>query len=443
MCNEFYEALSLYFDGELDEAGINEMLDHIKECDDCRRAYEDYEKMRSAFESIKDEPLPEGGHEKIMEGVRGMKKESKFGKFALKFNKKFAVTAAVIVVAFIAVVAVGGRLFGARSSDQSYSGAGNGYSYSSEKSMAAPTEAPAEDYYYDEEVAFETEAVEAEEAYDMKADSGLKANAAADAEQSRNASSDRMIIKNLSARLEVESFDETVSKLQNIAKAYGGYVQDSYAWEDNYGDYTTKNGNITLRIPKEHYESVKSGIEALGDVKEENETSTDVTSQYVETEGRLTALRTEQDRLLEILGKCETVEDLITVESRLSEVRASIEIYQNMLNNWDRLVQLSTVTLEINEKSRAKVYTQPKFGERVGDGFIYGLNNLVNGWQDFVVWLAENVFGLIILVVIIIIIVKILKRIFRKRKEKAERAADGGEGDVNNFNKAENKEDLK
>ncbi len=431
-CNEFYDALSLYFDGELDEAGINEMLDHIRECDECRKAYEDYEKLKTIFESIDDEPLPENGHEKIMSAVRNAGKQpgSKLGKTAFKFNKKFAGIAAVVVVVILVGFAAANGFFRAGSSAPKYAAdsamSEGAYDYKSAavydepmESNAMPQEAP---------MAME-DAVETEEAvtFDEEAResvSSLNENTAADTaveESAKESSSDRLIIRDLYARIEVENYDETVSKLENIAKAYGGYVQDSSVWEDTYdNEYSVKNGEVVLRIPKEHYETVKNGISALGKVYEENESSTDVTAQYVDTEGRLKALRTEQDRLMEILEKCETVEDLITVEERLSEVRADIEVYQNMLNNWDRLVQLSTFRISISEKVPAKVHTKLGFGDRMSDEFVYGLNNFIEGWQNFAVWLAGSFLAIIVIIVIIIIIIKIVKWRLRKRKEKME-----------------------
>ena len=123
---------------------------------------------------------------------------------------------------------------------------------------------------------------------------------------------------------------------------------------------------------------------------------------------------------MEILEKCETVEDLITVEERLSQVRADIEVYQNMLNNWDRLVQLSTFRISISEKVPAKVHTKLGFGDRMSDEFVYGLNNFIEGWQNFAVWLAGSFLAIIVIIVIIIIIIKIVKWRLRKRKEKME-----------------------
>lgn len=420
-CNDFYEYLSLYFDGELSSDEVNEMLDHMKDCDVCRQEYEDYEKIKCIFEEIEEVPLPEKGHEFIMSGIKAKEKRgSGFGNFAKKFNKKTGAIAAVVVIAVIAAAALNsgflGRAFGAKAS--------------------APTEA-SYNYSYDqtaaEEVYFETEAVEMEaiedggftvsgSPQDVKGKETVSLTSASEAkavnDMSESAENERLIIKNLYTYIEVENYDEALNYIEDMTKKYGGYVQDSYTWDNlRYDGVSTKNGEITIRIPKEHYEDVKEGINGIGRVKEENETSSDITSQYVETEGRLSALRTEHERLLEILSECYTVEDLIAVEQRLSEVRADIEIYQNKINNWDRLVKLSTINISLYEKQPAKVSAQPNFSERVSESFIEGVNSFANGWQDFVVGFLGNILIIAVIAAIVIAVIKIVKKIKNKRRK--------------------------
>ena len=50
-----------------------------------------------------------------------------------------------------------------------------------------------------------------------------------------------------------------------------------------------------------------------------------------------------------MLEKAETVADMITIESRLSEVRYNIESVTSQLNNWQHQVDYSTINLSIYE----------------------------------------------------------------------------------------------
>ena len=66
----------------------------------------------------------------------------------------------------------------------------------------------------------------------------------------------------------------------------------------------------------------------------------DVTLRYVDVDSHKKALETEQERLLALLEKAENVEDIITIENRLSDVRYELENYESqirLLDNQDRL----------------------------------------------------------------------------------------------------------
>ena len=74
-----------------------------------------------------------------------------------------------------------------------------------------------------------------------------------------------------------------------------------------------------------------------------------VTSQYYDTQARLTAYQTQEARLLEMMEKAETVEDIITIEEKLTDLRYRIESLQSTLKNWDRQVSYSTISLDVEE----------------------------------------------------------------------------------------------
>ena len=61
------------------------------------------------------------------------------------------------------------------------------------------------------------------------------------------------------------------------------------------------------------------------------------------------ALETEQDRLLELMEQAETTEDLLAIESRLTDVRYQLESAASQLKLYDSLVSYSTVYLTVEE----------------------------------------------------------------------------------------------
>ena len=152
----------------------------------------------------------------------------------------------------------------------------------------------------------------------------------------------------------------------------------------------------------------------------------DVTTSYVDSEKHLEALRTEQDALLEILSKATTVEDIITVQDRLTHVRYQIESYESTLRSYDDQIALSAVSLNINEVERETQIKEKPFGEEVSRRFHESLQDVGSGFKSFGAWLFGNAPEIIVVLVIIglhvlvvILIVKGAKKSGAKKRQKA------------------------
>lgn len=88
-------------------------------------------------------------------------------------------------------------------------------------------------------------------------------------------------------------------------------------------------------------------------------------------QSRLTAYKTQETRLLEMMEKAQTVEDTITIEEKLTELQYKIDSLQSSLNNWDRQVNYSTISLNVQEVGE---YTEQQavtisYGQRLLNAF--------------------------------------------------------------------------
>ena len=147
-----------------------------------------------------------------------------------------------------------------------------------------------------------------------------------------------------------------------------------------------------------------------------NESVEDITLQYVDVESHKKALETEQERLLELLEKAESMEDIITIESRLSEVRYELQSYESRLRTYDNKVNYSTVSIDICEVERVSRTPEKKtfFGEikeRLSDNFY----DIGQGIRSFAIWFISSLPYLVIWVAVIFIIVKLVRKIFWKK----------------------------
>lgn len=205
-----------------------------------------------------------------------------------------------------------------------------------------------------------------------------------EAESSQTAS-DRKLIKTVSMDVETEEFDSLISKLQSRIGGLGGYVESS---STNNSSYYVNNGryaNYVIRIPANRLDELVGNVTDLANVTWKEENVEDITLRYVDIESHKIALQTEQERLLVLMERAETVEDLITIESRLSEIRYQIQNYESTLRTYDNQVNYSTLHLSISEVKKLTPQEEPGVWERIQDGFTENLEDVVIGVRDFFV----------------------------------------------------------
>lgn len=306
-------------------------------------------------------------------------------------------------------------------------GAGNSYNGVAADTTAAYDTAAGYDggsYSFSNETAPQAAmAEEAEYKYDDMLEAGENASQA-----SQDALAGRKLIKNVNMNVETEQFDMLVPNLEKRVTALGGYIEDmsSYSRNDHYSsDYVgtkyLRYANITARIPKENLDVFLEEVGAQTNVVSRSENVTDVTLQYVDLESHKKALTAEQDRLIELLEKAETVEDIITIEGRLSEVRYQLESMESQLRTYDNKIDYSTVYLYIDEVERYTPTEEVTTGERIKNGFIDSMKGVGRGISNFVIWFIVNIPYLVVwavVIVIILLIVKLIRKVMAKRNAK-------------------------
>jgi len=315
----------------------------------------------------------------------------------------------------------------------------------SDKSYATSEEAYAdypEEYYSDDLYEMAEEASMAEpEMYSAKmADSSAEApaemNGEISSEQLEAKSSNRKLIKNVNLSVQTKEFDKLINTITSRIDALGGYAEslnvNGYSY--NASSTSTRSAYITARIPAKNLDSFVNTISENSNITSKNESVSDVTLEYSDVEARRNSLRIEQERLNELLKQAESVDIIIELENRLTDVRYELESYESRLRSLDNNVDYSTVYIDINEvKDYTSVVTPEKsFGERVSEGFLNGCSDAVEVLKDFVVGLAQILPRLLVVLIIlgvfgliIFAIVKLIIRIVKKsnNKKKAARTA--------------------
>ena len=244
-------------------------------------------------------------------------------------------------------------------------------------------------------------------------------------ELSENAVSDRKLIKNVNLNVETEQYDALLPAIEQRVVALGGYIEEmsSYSRNNEYdsgyrGKKYFRYASIMARIPRENLESFLEEIGEQSNVVSRSESVTDVTLQYVDLESHKKALLTEKDRLLQLMEQAETVEDIIAIEGRLSEVRYQLERMEAQLRTYDNQIDYSTVYLSIDEVEHYSPTEGASVGERIRSGFVESVEGVGRGFQNFAIWFVINLPYLFVWAVVIVAVVLVVRAVVRRHVKK-------------------------
>lgn len=222
---------------------------------------------------------------------------------------------------------------------------------------------------------------------------------------------------------ETEDLDGLMAGLDAEIAALGGYVEDQEIYNgSSYASRRHRNANLTVRIPADRVTDFTQAVSGIANVVSTNISRDDITLKYVDTESRVTALKTEEARLLELLAQAETMSDLLEIEARLSDVRYELENYASRLRVYDNQVDYATIYLFISEVQEYTPVAEKTVWERIRDGFKSSIEGVTEGFVDFFVWVIANSPYLVVWAVVIaagIFIAKKLPKVkIRKRNKK-------------------------
>ena len=228
-----------------------------------------------------------------------------------------------------------------------------------------------------------------------------------------------------SANISVETleYEKSLSAILEAIEKAGGFISyrnEGGGYTSTYGSYIKNWVRLECRIPAGNYQSFLDGTSDFGNVTGLLSSMEDITSQYVDTEARLSSLNAQRQRLEEMMKKAESVSDLIEIEAQLSDTIYQIESYTARKNTFDNLVAYSTVTIELNEVS-VVTYKTETFWDRL-------IATIGSSLRDFADFLETLLLGIIYLApfaaVICLIAIPLVKHIKKKRAKKLAAAAE-------------------
>ena len=252
-----------------------------------------------------------------------------------------------------------------------------------------------------------------------------KAVPAASANTAEVPNQKRMIQKSASINIQVMDPLESAEKITALTDQMGGFVVSSSNGQDYYsGDIYLPRANLTIRVPAERLNEMLEFIEGLTTdsakyVSNKRVYGVDITSDYVDTNSRLTSLEKTRDKLYEIMDTAENAEEALEVYNRISEVESDIEVYKGQIKYMEESVALSSVDIQINSIKPAPIHTVQTWS--LGEVFSDAFENLLDIGKsiiEFIINFIIVVIPVLILIAIpIVLLVFIIRKIIKAGKE--------------------------
>lgn len=227
----------------------------------------------------------------------------------------------------------------------------------------------------------------------------------------------RKLIRTVDLTVETTDFQPLVTQITDRTAALGGYIEQSSI---DGGSLSPANQSIpkyaqmTVRIPSNQLNAFLKEVETAGNVTNRSDSTTDVTLQYSDIESRKKTLAVEQDRLWALLEKADSLDSVIILEERLTEIRYELESYETQLKSYDNQVDYSTVTMSIREVLNLSPVEPESTGTLIKKRFSENLGLVTGGISNFFIWLITSSPLLIFLGGIAAVIILIVRKVIKK-----------------------------
>ena len=192
------------------------------------------------------------------------------------------------------------------------------------------------------------------------AESGYGSNADMAASAPSTAPIERMVIHNASLSIAVDDPEATMDRIKALAEELTGYVVSADMYQTTLDNgATVMHASVSIRIPSDQLNNVIETIkaEATQPVISENINSQDVTADYVDLSSRLTNLEATEIQLQQIMDEAVKTEDVLSVYSRLVDIRSQIEVIKGQMKYYEESARLSMVSVELIADEAAQPLT--------------------------------------------------------------------------------------
>lgn len=254
------------------------------------------------------------------------------------------------------------------------------------------------DSAYTEGFVSQTDSINGAESIDFEseyANNKTAENETAEEHLSENRTQDK-IVYTCSVHLETLEYEKSIDSIRKKADTASGFIQSENEQDHDYNWYyeghqrenATRTAELSVRIPSEKYADFLNSLEEDGKVVSKSSNAENVSAEYHDMEAVIESLEIQEKRLLGMMKSAETIQDMVTVESRLTEVQTNLNRYQTSLASLQSDVDYSTINVSIQEVFE---YSPEKHKEtffaRIKDAFSESWKDIKNTIEGLLIFL--------------------------------------------------------
>lgn len=158
----------------------------------------------------------------------------------------------------------------------------------------------------------------------------------------------RHVIRNGSIGLRVESVEKAEKQISAMVGKGGGYVETTTSSDLGGGNPTI---DMTVRVPSIGFEESLATLAALGHVTSKQVDAKDVTAEIVDLGARIKTLTAKEETFREMLKSSRNINDVMSLQDRLTEVRTEIERMDAQRKSLSELASLSTIRIHLTQNA--------------------------------------------------------------------------------------------
>lgn len=154
----------------------------------------------------------------------------------------------------------------------------------------------------------------------------------------------RIVIRNAELSIEVTDVTQSDEQVRTLVSQVGGYLLSS----STSGEGNELSINLSTKVPASQFDATLNAFQAMASkVRSRSVTGEDVTEEFVDITARLHTLEITRDRVESLLSKATLIDDMIKINTSLSEIQGQIEQIQGRMQYLSQSAAFSTIELRI------------------------------------------------------------------------------------------------